>query len=625
MNTQPLTPQSAGITGPMNINAVITHLIEMTPSQRKQFAQVHMDDPMMLSAAKFVDNQVNKQAASLAAQQTGAAPPPVNQQAVAQMAGSILPEDTGIAQLPVENMPSEYAAGGIVAFAEGDVVRGMPVSAQTAAMYREAGQTGTSLGTGIRESLQAAGASLTDAGTNYLKAKIERNEPLTGVEKEQAKRAGLTVPVAVSNRGVPALLNKDAPAYTGPSVPPAKAKDDKVKRNPDNYKPEKTPLEAASKEEKEINQRGGDRVENAAPSASATSASFKESSYSPKSKSSLEEVFKRSMDSQGPVVDPYAAQRAEAGESRQAIARRALEGVKERESGIEALLSKKEERVAEREERLKGQEGINLNMSLINAGLSMMQSTGKGLAGIAEGAQKGVSQYSEGMRLSEAARQKIEDARDAHDDLRFNLKNMSSKEKQAAENSIEEAKIVTTLEAISGLEKAYGISHNKAVALFGAEITERTAESNREYQAFEAAEGRKFTGSQTDKQIAAAAKEGALDRSSRAGQAAASLAMQEKLAKLPGQYQQLYTALGKGDIVKGYEIAMIGRNEGALDKVKLAKSEEYLKDPMNNPNFNKKADSELWSLHTNFVKSSLMPSVPSVNIPQTNSALINRP
>ena len=69
---------------------------------------------------------------------------------------------------------------------------------------------------------------------------------------------------------------------------------------------------------------------------------------------------------------------------------------------------------------------------------------------------------------------------------------------------------------------------------------------------------------------------------------------------------------------------MSGRNEGGLDKVKLAKSEEYLKDPMNNPNINKRADAELWGLHTNFVKSSLMPSIPSVTVPQTNPNLISR-
>jgi hypothetical protein len=164
-----------------------------------------------------------------------------------------------------------------------------------------------------------------------------------------------------------------------------------------------------------------------------------------------------------------------------------------------------------------------------------------------------------------------------------------------------------------------------ATALYGARVNQMIADKQIGAQSYEAERTRNAAALQSDKSIAAAAKEGALDRSARAGQASASLAMQEKLAKLPGQYQQLYTALGKGDIERGYEIAMRGRGEGALDKVKLAKSEEYLKDPMNNPNFNKKADAELWGLHTNFVKSSLMPSISPVSIPQTNSALINRP
>jgi hypothetical protein len=595
MNTQPLTPQSAGITGPMNINAVITHLIEMTPSQRKQFAQVHMDDPMMLSAAKFVDNQVNKQAQSLAAQQTGAAPPPVNQQAVAQMAGSSLPEDSGIAQLPVENMPDEYAGGGIVGYVEGGVINSLgqkidPKTGYPVPLYKGA--------------VNAVKGYVDDFG-NLV-------DDFRASPKYQNYREMVDNPYGYTGNSGPRPRN----AQRTTPANPAPTKNDRTPRNKDNYKPEKNPAEAAPNEKKEIDQLREGRVESASPSASATSASFKESSYSPKSKSSLEEVFKRSMDSQGPVVDPYAAQRAEAGESRQAIARRALEGVKERESGIEALLSKKEERVAEREERLKGQEGINLNMSLINAGLSMMQSTGKGLAGIAEGAQKGVSQYSEGMRLSEAARQKIEDARDAHDDLRFNLKNMSSKEKQAAENSIEEAKIVTTLETISGLEKAYGISHNKAVALFGAEITERTAESNREYQAFEAAEGRKFTGSQTDKQIAAAAQQSAADRSARAGEAAAGRAQAERLAKMPDANQRFYASLSPtGNVREGYAYAMQQRGEGPMDKARLAQAEKFLENPLN-----QRSNPELWRQAQAVVASSF---ASAVNVP--DSSMRNRP
>jgi hypothetical protein len=570
MNTQPLTPQSAGITGPMNINAVITHLIEMTPGQRKQFAQMHMDDPMMLSAAKFVDNQVNKQAQSLAAQQTGAAPPPVNQQAVAQMAGSPMPEDTGIAQLPAENMPSEYAGGGIVAF------------------------------NGEKGSLVNAMGQEIDPNTGY---------PVVPPYKQALQ--------AFSDW----RERTDNPARTGDSGPrPRNAqrtaqatarKDDKVKRDPANY----APVETVPKKKVGIDQLREDRVESA-PSApvarqpvqrAATPPVFQEAPYVPQEKTDFGAMLQSAKDKQGPVIDPYAAKRAEIGENRQAIARAEVEGAEERGKGIDALLSKKEGRVAEREERLKGQEETNLNMSLINAGLAMMQSTGKGLAGIAEGAQKGVGQYTEGLRLSEAARQKIEEARDAHDDLRFNLNNMSSKEKQAANRSIEEAKILTALESIAGLEKAFDISHKDAIAVYGAEMSERTAELNRAYQANEARTGRAFSASQDALKMAQAERLNALSISSAAGNAAASRQLQMEIAKMPSKEQELYKSLSPtGNIREGFKYAMEQRQAGGEDKAELAAALEVLKDPLV-----KMQQPELWKAAQARVTGTFTPPVTS--------------
>lgn len=501
MNTQPLTPQSAGITGPMNINAVITHLIEMTPSQRKQFAQVHMDDPMMLSAAKFVDNQVNKQAQSLAAQQTGAAPPPVNQQAVAQMSGSPMPEDTGIAQLPAENMPSEYAGGGIVAFADRGLV-------DTSLQY-----TGVGGGQG------------------------RRGEPGMGerapVVRQPVQRAAAPPPVA-----------------------------------------------------------------------------YQEAPYVPPKEEDLAVILKRYQDAQGPAVNPYAEQHEANRQSRADMAKAEMAGAQERKQGIQALMSKKEERVAGQEERLKEQEGMNLNMSLINAGLSMMQSTGKGLAGIAEGAQKGVGQFTEGLRMSEAARQKIEAARDAHDDLRFNLDNMSSKEIQAAKRAEEEGKIASTNEAITALMRENDLNRADATVLYGARVNQMIADKQIGAQSYEAERTRNAAALQSDKSIAAAAKEGALDRSSRAGQASASLAMQERLAKMPDANQRFYASLSPtGNVREGYAYAMEQRGESATSRDILARAEKFLENPLN-----QKTNPELWKQAQDVVGRSFTPILDSSNV-----------
>jgi hypothetical protein len=117
----------------MNIDSVTAHLSKMSPQQLQQFASMHMDDPIMLAAAKFVSNQQTKMQQSQQPQQ--GMPPKVNEQTVQSMApqqqmpqqapqqqmppqAQGLPEESGIAQLPAQNMQG-MAEGGIVAFAGG--------------------------------------------------------------------------------------------------------------------------------------------------------------------------------------------------------------------------------------------------------------------------------------------------------------------------------------------------------------------------------------------------------------------------------------------------------------------------------------------------------------------------
>jgi len=157
-----LGTSDSGITAPMNINAVLAHLVKMSPQQRQAFAQDHSDDPLMLSAAKYVDNQIKDQAKEYMAQQNGA-PPKVNQQVVAsmappqpqprpqQMAQATLPENSGIAQLPAPNM-QHMAGGGIVAFGDGGDIDG----------YDKGG------------SIQNAGSDTTAAYKAYAQAKAAK-------------------------------------------------------------------------------------------------------------------------------------------------------------------------------------------------------------------------------------------------------------------------------------------------------------------------------------------------------------------------------------------------------------------------------------------------------------------
>jgi hypothetical protein len=137
----------------MNIDSVTAHLSKMSPQQLQQFASMHMDDPIMLAAAKFVSNQQTKMQQSQQPQQ--GMPPKVNEQTVQSMApqqqmpqqqaapqpqaapqAQGLPEESGIAQLPAQNMQN-MAEGGIVAFARGgDAGENSPASYRGYAMQR---------------------------------------------------------------------------------------------------------------------------------------------------------------------------------------------------------------------------------------------------------------------------------------------------------------------------------------------------------------------------------------------------------------------------------------------------------------------------------------------------------
>lgn len=430
---------SSGITAPMNINAVIAHLVEMTPPQRKQFAQMHMDDPMMLSAAKFVDNQISKQAAAMSAQQMGAAPPPVNQQVVAQMSpqppapqaapmpqaapqnegqGQPMPEDSGIAQLPVQNMPSEYAAGGIVAFAEGGgpVVNALGVEIDP--------NTGYPVVPPYKQALQAFSdwRERTD------------NPARTGDSGPRPRNAQRTTPAA--------------PAAPAASAAPAVRKETKT---------DKAPAKAPEKKVG-IEQLRADRVESAPPStAQATAAS-------PDYGTMYADILKAQPDARASL--PKEIGEIEALEKEQG--NRELESVKKREQGLQALTAKREERLTKREGALSQQEGLNPYMAMINAGLTMMQSTGKGLAGIAAGAEKGMGQFAEGVKLNTAQRQKIEDARDALDDLRFNQETMSEKERNEAYNRIKQGAVATRTATVSYIQHRDDVNAKTAGYIFDA-------------------------------------------------------------------------------------------------------------------------------------------------------------
>ena len=197
---------------------------------------------------------------------------------------------------------------------------------------------------------------------------------------------------------------------------------------------------------------------------------------------SLTSLLKKIQAAQGEPTDPEAASRKQLQLSAEAMAGKELANAQASKEGLAALLGGKESRIKGREDRAEKAENLNAKMAVINAGLAMMQSTGKGLAGIAEGATKGMGMYNEGLKLTAAERQKIEDAKDSFDDLRFNSENLSRKEITALENKITNAANITLEASMGARNKERENKREDSGKIFTAEAAARQGELNRAAQ-----------------------------------------------------------------------------------------------------------------------------------------------
>jgi len=473
---------SSGITAPMNINAVIAHLVEMTPPQRKEFAQLHMDDPMMLSAAKFVDNQISKQAQAMAAQQTGAAPPPVNQQVVAQMSphppapqaapmpqagpqgqAQPMPENSGIGQLPAPNMKG-MADGGIVGYDEGGEVetyRGMDGK-----IYKRTKQPGF----------------LDFMADKFSAGSVENQQQQLQAQaaEEMARRqaAGQMLP---QNVQAPDLSSVVSAGYSGPH--PRNMPTVAAAAAPAAVPPPPTALGTGLGQ----GTRGMPAVKNGIQQVLPDDGGAQAASKPTITDRDYGAMYSGMLKAQG---DPRASIPKEIQEAQDLTkAQSDLEAAsaEKRATGLESLVAARDARLAGREGRLKEQEDLNPNMSLITAGLAMMQSTGKGLAGIGEGATKGMAQYLEGVKYNTSQRQKLEDARDAMDELKFNQENMTEKERNAASRVAMDGAIAAKNATLQFIQHKEGVDHKTADTLFKAKTDALLTADEQRFRASESA------------------------------------------------------------------------------------------------------------------------------------------
>lgn len=485
-----------------NMDQMVARLIKLSPPMLQEFAAEHQNDTYALLAAKAASEAQKKMMAANRPQQMGM-PPKVNEQVVASIAqppqapqppmqsmqapqaapqAQGLPEESGIAQLPAPNMQG-MAGGGIVAFDEGGEVPGFaegvynrPVGYMPYAPYAP----GVSKNNLLPDTTGYEGMSIGELiSTLGSEGAAKVSELLRDKQAEKWQNYNV-------NYGTEGKRTSMAQGLQGaPTMPTDDTRRGDARFSADGVlKPVSAPYSQ---------REGAGAAAPAGPRAPQGGG--------------LTELYKKTLAAQGVATDPYEADRNEVMKSRQAMAKERLADAEKSKEGLAALLGGRESRIKGREDRAEKSENLNAKMAVINAGLAMMQSTGRGLAGIAEGATKGMGMYSEGLKLTAAERQKIEDAKDSFDELKFNSENMSRKDITKARGDISEVANMTKEKHIEALMKREDINRETAGKLF-----EATVKQN----------------------------EGALDRANRVA-----------VAGMPSGQMQLATALGKGDVEAG--------------------------------------------------------------------------
>jgi hypothetical protein len=297
---------------------------------------------------------------------------------------------------------------------------------------------------------------------------------------------------------------------------PAKAKDDRTKRDKENYKPA-----AATDKPSGIEQL---RQETVAPRKEAQPSEAERPAQDLSIDRFMPAGSKR----------PSEADVEAANEARMKGAQDALSGFDTDLAKRGKAMTEQEARIAVREATSKDRLDTNTNMSLINAGLSMMQSTGKGLAGLAEGAQVGTKQYQAGLREYDNAKEKLDTARDLIEQYRRTEDTMNDKDRRALVKNINDTRAAGLDSMIGFRTKIYGEDRADARSLLDVTVKQQEAAADRTLR----------------KDLQASSEAGANTRA----------AMQERGANaraqlLPGEARTLM-ALGKGDLQKGMEMKM---------------------------------------------------------------------
>jgi hypothetical protein len=413
----------------INVNQITSQLAKMPDQALQQYAAMHKNDPYTVSLALSESNRRKQmRAAGQGAQGmqpqpkvvdqvvAGMSPQPQMQPQMPQGQAQAMPEDTGIAQLPAGNM--NFAEGGIISFAGGGVpaskyaVQGgasVPFGGYGGGPSLFPAKTGYE-GMGMMEFLRAFGSDILDKLPSEDKERLKAADAKKAAVGER-NMDGYEPRSSLSQGERDVVMEKLGLMPTAPAAPP-------------NVPPADT-TSGAQTPPPPVAPPGAQRPAGIAQLAPAPAPSFMEQ-------------YKKNMgadDANSPTA--IAAERKRMSTEEVAAETAAKDARKtEQAEEMKTLFKGRDERADKREGELGKSKETNTGLAFLEAGLAMMQSKGRGLAGIAQGAGVGAKAYSAGIDKIKSAQEKLDEARDRTEELRQNQSSMNKREIRDAEKGI---------------------------------------------------------------------------------------------------------------------------------------------------------------------------------------------
>lgn len=401
----------------LNVNQITATLAKLPDASLQQYAQMHKNDPYMLSLAVAESNrrkQMRESAQTKAAVSQGRPETVVDQQ-IAQIAQ--MPEQMGIGQLPAGNM--DFAGGGIVAFADGG-----ETEARNPYAFLNPGDWMSRIGGVFEHGI--------DAEATKRRRRAEEERRMAELMEPNRPRPSLDE----AAYGAPPPAQSPAATQPAPATPPMAA----------------VPPAGLGRLSASMSSRGSAGTGTGAGPIDVN-----------KALAAAELRLNQQEDPAGKLYETLGQQKKEMAEA----------GV----SGLEAINKKYDDVYKGRRERLDKREGElgkmrdeGLGMALLQAGAAMMTTPGKLGVAIGRGVDVGSKQYATGIERLRTAQEKLSDARDRLEEAESARGETSAREMLKARQGVRAAGIETSEAMIKHTMDTQKVNRQTAIEMVKAQV-----------------------------------------------------------------------------------------------------------------------------------------------------------